>query len=152
MKLLYGTQVNNFQLEVLTETARKEIIENFFAGREGISLFDVNLDFVFIEDTYPLTINQKIFRYRNNVEEVFIHLPQRSIQNALKKTLEDLQQLITADQSYLNTLLDKEKKKALIQEIHFPKKWASLKKILIQNNYKIKDKRTAEERYSIIEK
>jgi len=32
---LYGTQVNNFQLEVLTETARKEIIENFFAGREG---------------------------------------------------------------------------------------------------------------------
>ena len=35
LKLLYGTQVNSFQLEVLTETARKEIIENFFAGREG---------------------------------------------------------------------------------------------------------------------
>lgn len=79
------------------------------AGQEGISLFDVNLDFVFIEDTYPLTINQKIFRYRNNVEEVFIHLPQRSIQNALKKTLEDLQQLITADQSYLKGYYDGKK-------------------------------------------
>lgn len=27
LKLLYGTQVNSFQLEVLTETAKKEIIK-----------------------------------------------------------------------------------------------------------------------------
>lgn len=71
------------------------------AGQEGISLYDVDLDFVFIEDTYPLTINQKIFRYRNNVEEVFIHLPQRSIQNALTHTLQELQELMEADQSFL---------------------------------------------------
>lgn len=70
-------------------------------GQEGISLFDMQMDFVFIEDTYPLTINQKIFRYRNNVQEVYLHLPQRRIQQALEYTLKKLDELYHADQQFL---------------------------------------------------
>lgn len=71
------------------------------AGQEGISLYDEHLDFIFIEDTYPLTINQKLFRYRNNVEEAYIHLPQKRIEQALQRTLEKVQELMHAPQEYL---------------------------------------------------
>lgn len=94
------------------ETVREALLNGHFpedvdylfmtsTGQEGISLYNMQLDFVFIEDTYPLTINQKIFRYRNNVEEVFVHLPQRRIQNALIHTLQELQTLVNASQDYL---------------------------------------------------
>lgn len=75
-------------------------------GQEGLSLFDVNLNFIFIEDTYPLTINQKLFRYRNNVAEVFIHLPQRRIQNALRTSLEKIKKLQNEPQDYLRAIYE----------------------------------------------
>ena len=60
-------------------------------GQEGISLsVDNNFNFIFIEDTYPLTINQKIFRYRGNVPYVYISLPQRRLEKMFLKTLEKL--------------------------------------------------------------
>lgn len=75
-------------------------------GQEGISLHSVELDFVFIEDLYPLTINQKMFRYRNNIKEVFIHLPQRRIQNALKVSMEKVNRLQNEKQDYLRAIYD----------------------------------------------
>lgn len=70
-------------------------------GQEGLSLYDIHLDFIFIEDTFPLTINQKIFRYRDNVEEVYIHLPQRRIEQALLYTMKKIDELKNASQEYL---------------------------------------------------
>lgn len=70
-------------------------------GQEGLSLFNVHLDFIFIEDTFPLTINQKIFRYRGNVDEVFLHLPQRRIEQSLIYSLKKVEELMNASQEYL---------------------------------------------------
>lgn len=68
-------------------------------GQEGISLSrEANLDFIFIEDTYPLKINQKLFRYRNNVPLVYLSLPQRRIEKILKKTQEKLLDMMTWSQ------------------------------------------------------
>lgn len=70
-------------------------------GQEGLSLFNEKLDFIFIEDTFPLTINQKIFRYRDNVDEVFIHLPQRRLERSLLYTMKKMEELLKAPQEYL---------------------------------------------------
>lgn len=68
-------------------------------GQEGISLCrENNLDFIFIEDTYPLKINQKLFRYRANIPMVYISLPQRRIEQILKKTQEKLLDMMTWSQ------------------------------------------------------
>ena len=68
-------------------------------GQEGISLDrENNLDFIFIEDTYPLKINQKLFRYRANIPMVYISLPQRRIEQILKKTQEKLLDMMTWSQ------------------------------------------------------
>ena len=42
-------------------------------------------------------------------------------------------------------------KKELIKDLKFPKAWPSLKKILINQGYKITEKRTNEGRFSIIQ-
>lgn len=75
-------------------------------GQEGLSLYDIHLDFIFVEDTFPLTINQKIFRYRENVDEVFIHLPQRRIQNALRLSIEKVKKLQNESQDYLRAIYE----------------------------------------------
>lgn len=100
------------RIQLGKQTIRDALLEGHFpqdvdylfmtsAGQEGISLYNEHLDFVFIEDTYPLTINQKLFRYRNNVDEVYIHLPQRRIEQALKHTMEKVCELMRAPQEYL---------------------------------------------------
>lgn len=53
---------------------------------------------------------------------------------------------------YLNVKLNKEDKENLIKELGFPKKWTSLKKWLIENGYKVEEKRSRETRYNIISK
>ena len=64
-------------------------------AQEGVSLSaDNKLDFIFIEDTYPLTINQKIFRYRANPKIVYLSLPQRRIEQMLKNTANELLTLL----------------------------------------------------------
>lgn len=70
-------------------------------GQEGLSLYDEHLDFIFIEDFYPLTINQKLFRYRDNVDEVYVHLPQRRIEKVLQNTLKKIIALRNSSQEYL---------------------------------------------------
>ena len=70
-------------------------------GQEGLSLNDIKLDFIFIEDCYPLTINQKVFRYRGNIKEVYLHMPQRRIQASMRKSLERAQKLNESSQEYL---------------------------------------------------
>lgn len=113
----YYKTMENCRKQAGQETVREALLHGHFprdvdylfmtsAGQEGISLYDINLDFIFIEDTYPLTINQKIFRYRNNVDEVFIHLPQRRIQASLLKTLEQLYTLTNSSQDYLKGFYD----------------------------------------------
>lgn len=53
-------------------------------------------------------------------------------------------------ENYLNIPLDKKKKDALILDINFPKKWTTLKKVLLENGYKIKDKNLDGQRFSVI--
>ena len=62
---------------------------------------DNNFNFIFIEDTYPLTINQKIFRYRGNVPYVYISLPQRRLEKMFLKTLEKLLEMRSWSQDKL---------------------------------------------------
>ena len=71
-------------------------------GQEGFSLnAENNLDFIFIEDVYPLTINQKLFRYRANVPFAYISLPQRRLEKLLQKTILQLQDMQTWSQDRL---------------------------------------------------
>ena len=53
-------------------------------------------------------------------------------------------------EEYLNIPLDKKKKEELIEKIHFPKKWNSLKKHLLEHNYKVEEKNSGGVRASII--
>ena len=104
-------------------------------GQEGLSLFDIHLDFIFIEDTFPLTINQKIFRYRGNVDEVFLHLPQRRIEQSLIHTMKQVQELMNASQEFLEGYYKGaggEKRKGLARAIWFDEEE---KKYKVAENY-----------------
>lgn len=71
-------------------------------GQEGISLkCDNSLTFIFIEDTYPLKINQKLFRYRENVPLVYVSIPQRRLEKMFIKALEKLSDMMTWSQEKL---------------------------------------------------
>lgn len=105
------------------------------AGQEGLSLYDVNLDFIFIEDTYPLTINQKLFRYRGNVDKAYVHLPQRRIQKALYYTLQQLEELSNASQEYLKGYYDGGKGSKNMSRMVWYDKTEGLYKVA--DNYKI---------------
>lgn len=82
--------------DALTQGTIPDDIEFLFltnVGQEGISISSTtNLNFIFIEDTCPMTINQKIFRYRGNIPLAFISLPRKRLeklyQNALSKVYE----------------------------------------------------------------
>lgn len=104
-------------------------------GQEGLSLFDIHLDFIFIEDTFPLTINQKIFRYRGNVDEVFLHLPQRRIEQSLIHTMKQVQELMNASQEFLEGYYKGaggEKRKGLARAIWYDEEE---KKYKVAENY-----------------
>lgn len=70
-------------------------------GREGLSIDNGHLDFIFIEDTIPLTINQKIFRYRKNLPLAYINLPQRRLEKIFINSLKQVQQLMNESQEFL---------------------------------------------------
>lgn len=70
-------------------------------GQEGFGIIDTKLDFVFIEDTYPLSMNQKLFRCRDNIEKAYIHFPLRRLQQALENSLDDMLHLKQASQEFL---------------------------------------------------
>ena len=108
----YYKMLERQRIQMGRETLRDALLSGHFpedvdylfmtsTGQEGLSLFDIHLDFIFIEDTFPLTINQKIFRYRGNVDEVFLHLPQRRIEQSLIHTMKQVQELLNASQEYL---------------------------------------------------
>lgn len=72
------------------------------AGQEGISLScENNLSFIFIEDTYPLKINQKLFRYRENVPLVYISIPRRRLERAYSKSMERVIDMMSWSQEKL---------------------------------------------------
>lgn len=71
-------------------------------GQEGISLkCDNSLTFIFIEDTYPLKINQKLFRYRENIPLVYVSIPQRRLEKMFLKALEKLNDMMSWSQEKL---------------------------------------------------
>ena len=122
------------------ETVREALLQGHFppdidyvfmtaAGQEGLSLYDVDLDFVFIEDTYPLTINQKLFRYRNNVEKAYIHLPQRRIQRALMHTVKQFEEMRNASQEFLRGYYEGSKGSRMLSRMVWYDK--------IENKYKV---------------
>ena len=88
--LLAGTMPEDLDFLFLTDT-----------GREGISIDRGHLDFIFIEDTIPLTINQKLFRYRNNLPFAYINLPQRRLEKVFINSLKQVEQLMNESQEFL---------------------------------------------------
>lgn len=88
--LLTGTMPEDIDFLFITDT-----------GREGLSIDNGHLDFIFIEDTIPLTINQKIFRYRKNLPLAYINLPQRRLEKIFINSLKQVQQLMNESQEFL---------------------------------------------------
>lgn len=88
--LLTGTVPEDIDFLFITDT-----------GREGLSIDNGHLDFIFIEDTIPLTINQKIFRYRKNLPLAYINLPQRRLEKIFINSLKQVQQLMNESQEFL---------------------------------------------------
>ncbi len=70
-------------------------------AQEGVSLENCHLDFIFIEDIYPLTIYQKMSRYRGTLEKVDVFLAQSRIAQATNNTLETIEKLMGENQDYL---------------------------------------------------
>lgn len=104
------------------------------AGQEGISLScENNLSFIFIEDTYPLKINQKLFRYRENVPLVYISIPRRRLERAYSKSMERVIDMMSWSQEklegyYLGARAGKKVKDAYANLIWYDK---------INNKYKV---------------
>lgn len=88
--LLAGAMPDDIDFLFITDT-----------GREGLSIDNGHLDFIFIEDTIPLTINQKIFRYRKNLPLAYINLPQRRLEKIFINSLKQVQQLMNESQEFL---------------------------------------------------
>lgn len=70
-------------------------------GREGLDICEGSLDFIFIEDTIPLTINQKIYRYRGNLPLAYVSLPQRRLEKIYSNSIKQVQRLMGESQDYL---------------------------------------------------
>lgn len=142
----YYKMLEKQRIQMGHETLRESLLAGRFpedvdylfmtsTGQEGLSLFDIHLDFIFIEDTFPLTINQKIFRYRGNVDEVFLHLPQRRIEQSLIHTMKQVQELMNASQEYLEGYYKGaggEKRKGLARAIWYDEEE---KKYKVAENY-----------------
>ncbi len=142
----YYKMLERQRIQMGRETLRESLLAGRFpedvdylfmtsTGQEGLSLFDIHLDFIFIEDTFPLTINQKIFRYRGNVDEVFLHLPQRRIEQSLIHTMKQVQELLNASQEYLEGYYKGaggEKRKGLARAIWYDEEE---KKYKVAENY-----------------
>ena len=142
----YYKMLERQRMQMGRETLRESLLAGRFpedvdylfmtsTGQEGLSLFDIHLDFIFIEDTFPLTINQKIFRYRGNVDEVFLHLPQRRIEQSLIHTMKQVQELLNASQEYLEGYYKGaggEKRKGLARAIWYDEEE---KKYKVAENY-----------------
>lgn len=142
----YYKMLERQRIQMGRETLRESLLAGRFpedvdylfmtsTGQEGLSLFDIHLDFIFIEDTFPLTINQKIFRYRGNVDEVFLHLPQRRIEQSLIHTMKQVQELMNASQEFLEGYYKGaggEKRKGLARAIWYDEEE---KKYKVAENY-----------------
>lgn len=70
-------------------------------GREGLDICEGSLDFIFIEDTIPLTINQKIYRYRGKLPLAYVSLPQRRLEKIYSNSIKQVQRLMGESQDYL---------------------------------------------------
>ena len=81
-------------------------------------------------------------------EELYKLIPPKSGQNGYN--IEVNEKEWNVPEEYLGIPLDKKKKEELIEKIHFPKKWNSLKKYLLEHNYKIEEKNSGGIRASII--
>lgn len=110
------------------------------AGQEGISLnCENNLSFIFIEDTYPLKINQKLFRYRENIPLVYISIPRRRLEKMYSKTIERVIDMMSWSQEklegyYLGARAGKKVKDAYANLIWYDK---------IENKYRIAENHIA---------
>lgn len=110
------------------------------AGQEGISLScENNLSFIFIEDTYPLKINQKLFRYRENIPLVYISIPRRRLEKMYSKTIERVIDMMSWSQEklegyYLGARAGKKVKDAYANLIWYDK---------IENKYRIAENHIA---------
>lgn len=76
-------------------------------------------------------------KYNNNLKQKEKDLEKKTIKNLEKK-----QALLEAEfeipSEFLNRKLSKAERDLLVQKINFPKKWTSLKKWLLENNYNVK--------------
>lgn len=137
-------------------------------------------DYRFPDDVQDLLINSAYETSLNIkdplVQEVYIHTSNKDLQEQVRGRLrQDLdvvglynknkrkavrnnqalnldEYLALIPECYFNVELYTEDKDKLISEIHFPKRWTTLKKTLQENGYTIIDKSNGAKRYTLIKK
>ena len=118
----------------------------------GWNLKDERVETIICHTGNQIIQKQFVGRARQDIQKVYIY-DSKKAENE-KRTKRNNKEISEKEwivpKEYLNIPLDKKKKDSLILAIHFPKKWSSLKKYLIEHNYQIKDKNEKGVRFSII--
>lgn len=124
------------------------------AYETAITIKDKNIKECYIHTANQDTRVQARNRLRQDLEVVGYYNKDKAknIQKVAQRNQEVAGGIWCIPDKYLGVKLDKENKENLIKELGFPKKWTSLKKWLIENGYKVEDKKSGEIRCSIITK
>ena len=123
------------------------------AYETAISIKDPAVQEAYIHTSNPDTREQARNRLRQDLQVVGYYNKSQRHDKARaerrKKQLEEYVALIP--ECYFGQILDTQEKQKLIEIIHFPKKWTSLKKALGNQGYDVIDKSNGKNRYSIIQ-
>lgn len=122
------------------------------AYETAISIKDKSVKECYIHTANIDTRVQARNRLRQDLEVVGYYDSQKAEnkKKVAKRNKEVIENKWIIPDKYLNIKLDKNARDKLIVEIGFPKKWTSLKKWLIENNYKIEEKNTGGSRSIVI--
>lgn len=124
------------------------------AYETGISIKDPLVREAYVHTGNKDTRDQSVSRLRQDLEIVgyYNRDKNKAAKNAAAKKAAHKDYIPLIPECYFNVKLFSDDKENLINTIHFPAKWTSLKKALVNEGYEVIDKSTGQARYSIIKK
>lgn len=122
------------------------------AYETAINIKDPLVKEAYIHTSNSDTREQARSRLRQDLEVVgyYNHSHGREKRRLSREKLEEQNAVKNLPPRFVNLPLNKTLKQELIDEIHFPKKWPSLKKALISEGYEVVEGSDGKNRYSII--
>lgn len=115
----------------------------------GWNLNDERVKEVIIHSGNEILETQFAGRIRHDIEKLYIYNVNEK-KNEKKKKEKGMK--FEIPNSFFNVWLNKNQRNNLIEEINFPRKWTSLKKWLIENNFSLREKHTKNGDLILIEK